>query len=81
MGFLRLCKTMTKNLEANSISFALIKQDITYIKDNVRDIKVKLEGQYVTREQFDPIKRIVYGMVGLVLTAVAVGVLNLVINK
>jgi len=72
---------MTKNLEANSISFALIKQDITYIKDNVRDIKVKLEGQYVTREQFDPIKRIVYGMVGLVLTAVAVGVLNLVINK
>lgn len=62
-------------------SLALIKQDITYIKDNVKDIKTKLESEYVTKDQFEPIKRIVYGVVALMGTAVIIGILNLVINK
>lgn len=36
---------------------------------------------FVTQDQFDPIKRLVYGCVGLFLSGVIIGLLALVINK
>lgn len=62
-------------------SIALIAKDIEYIKTDVKDIKDKLESHYVTNEEFDPIKKIVYGIVALVLTGVVGALLALVIRK
>lgn len=50
--------------------------DLQYIKRDLAEIKLKLESKYVTTEAFDPIRRIVYGLVGLVLTGAAAAVLR-----
>lgn len=45
------------------------------------DLKRMLRSDFVTRAELDPIKRLVYGVVGLVLTGVIGGLLGLVILK
>jgi hypothetical protein len=70
-----------KQEEVNDkIKLAVIANDISYIKTELKDISDKLEEQYVTKSEFDPIKRIVYGMVSLILIAVVVALLALVIK-
>lgn len=62
-------------------SVEVIANDIQYIRRDVEEIKTKLDKEYVTQDQFDPIKKIVYGMVSVMLTTVVVGLLTLVLNK
>lgn len=65
--------------EARSIE--VVANDIHYIRRDVEDIKSKLEKEYVTQDQFDPIKKIVYGLVSVILTTVVVGLLMIVIKN
>jgi len=67
--------------EDSETTVALIAKDVEYIKKDVGDIKERLEKSYVTREEFDPIKKLVYGIVGLVLTGVVGALLTLIIRK
>lgn len=60
---------------ANDISY--IKKDISEIKDSIKD----LSDKYVTKEEFAPIKNIVYGMVGLILTAALVAMMKFIFIK
>lgn len=59
----------------------LICQAIVGIHDDIKDIKDKLDQKFVTRESFTPVQRVVYGLVGLILTAVMLAILGLVITK
>jgi hypothetical protein len=68
---------MDKKME---IDLAKISVDLEYIKQNVENINRKLECQYVQRMEFDPIKRCVYGMVGIMLSALLVGLVSLVMR-
>lgn len=70
---------MTKSKDHTDL--AVIANDISYIKADITEIKRKLDADYVTREEFDPIKKIVYGIVSLVLTSVVIALITLVINK
>lgn len=54
--------------------------DLDHIKADITDIKRTLENKYVTQDQFDPIKRIVYGLVSIVLTAITVAVVAMVLR-
>ena len=56
-------------------------KDIEYIKADVAEIKTKMEANYVTREEFDPVKKIVYGLVSIILVAVVGALITLVIRK
>ena len=67
-------------MPSQDVSIAVIKNDLDHLCTDVREIKEMLEKKYVTKEEFDPIKKIVYGVVGLVLTAIMVGILALVIK-
>ena len=53
--------------------------DVASIKDKVISIEKKLENNYVTKDEFTPIKNLVYGLVGLILTGVVMALLGLVI--
>lgn len=56
--------------------------DVSAIKDKVTSIEHKLERDFVTQDQFTPVRNLVYGLVGLTLTSVVVALLALVIiNK
>jgi hypothetical protein len=51
-----------------------LKADMTKIEDTADRIFVKVEA-------FDPVRKIVYGLVGIILTAVILAVAGLVIQK
>lgn len=62
---------MQEKRDSLDTQIAVIANNIEYIKTDIIEIKNKLEGEYVTKAEFDPIKRIVYGVVGLILAGVA----------
>jgi len=61
-------------------SLALIEQALDYIKKDIKDIKEELDGKYVTQDQFEPVRRIVYGGVAFILIAVVGAVIALVVK-
>jgi len=64
-----------------SVDIAVMANKVDNIDKTVRDIQGKLEKDYVTQDEFTPVKNIVYGMVGTVLLAVIGALIALVINK
>lgn len=74
--------------------FVVMKNEITHIKRDVEDIKKmlkdhadwealkysELKNDFVSKEQFLPVKSIVYGLVSIVLTAVAGALVYLVVK-
>ena len=71
----------TKDIGRITTDVAVILNKVDYIQSEVRGIKAQLEGEYVTKDRFQPVERIVYGMVGTILLAVLGAVIALVINK
>ena len=69
----------TQRKQSNNID--VIANDISYIRDDLVEIKSTLKGSYVTKEEFEPIKKIVYGLVGLILIAVVGALMGLVLIK
>lgn len=74
--------------EQNQPIIETIKNDISWIKDAVNDIKKNQENQskaneerYVTKAEFWPVKTIVYGGAGIILVSVFGGLIALVVIK
>lgn len=65
----------------NGFDMGVLVQKVEDIDEKVSDIKNKLEKDYVTRDQFEPIQRIVYGMVSVILLTVLGAIVALVIRK
>lgn len=66
--------------ESNETKLAVIQNDITYIKDKLNSVDTKVSSHYVSKEEFEPIKKIVYGLVGLILVAVVGALVSLVVR-
>jgi ABC-type phosphate transport system permease subunit len=60
---------------------AVMQTDIKYIKETVDELNTKLESKYVTQDEFDPIKKLTYGLVALILTSVVGTVISIVVNS
>lgn len=60
---------------------AVMANDISYIKKSIDDMNSRLDHHYVTKDEFDPIKKLVYGMVALVFSAIVTAVMTLVVKK
>jgi hypothetical protein len=65
---------------ASRSDLKIMANDIAYMRQDVLDIKSNLNNTYVTKDQFDPIKKLVYGLVGLILTAVVISIMTLLIT-
>ena len=64
----KLASTATDVAAAMAANNATLVADIKYIQRDIAEIKVSIKEistHFVTREEFDPIKRIVYGMIGV----------------
>lgn len=59
---------------------AVIATKVEAIDRTVTDIKQKMENDYVTKEEFDPIKKIVYLTTSLILTSVVGALIALVVK-
>ena len=54
---------------------------IKYIQRDIAEINKKLDDKYVTKEEFKPIKNLVYGFVALALSAIIAALLALIIKQ
>lgn len=64
---------------------AVIANDITYIKEKLKTIDDKIEGDFISREEFSakfyPVQRLVYGLASLVLISVFGALIGTVILR
>jgi hypothetical protein len=68
--------------EAIAIAAAVLKNDISHIKEDIGEIKEgfkRMEACYLTKAEFDPVKKVVYGMVTIILVAVIGAIVALVV--
>lgn len=64
----------------DDIKLAVIQNDLSYIKEKMNAIDNKVSSGYVSKEEFEPIKKIVYGVVSLILVAVVGALVALVVG-
>jgi len=62
------------------VKIAVMCNDMEYVKKTLEKIDRRLELDYITKTEFEPIKKIVYGLVMLVLTAVVGAIVSLVLK-
>ena len=72
---------MIKGNRSGEVEIAVLSEKIINIDKNVTEIKKKMEDDYVTKSEFEPIKRIVYGVVALMLGAIITALVATVIIK
>jgi len=58
-----------------------ICDDLHGIHETLNKIEDKLDEKYVTKEDYRPVKAIVYGAVGLILTSVMIALIALIIRR
>lgn len=58
----------------------LLKRDLSYIRDGIDDIQRELNKK-VSKDEFNPVKNLVYGFTSLILVAVATALIALVVRK
>jgi hypothetical protein len=62
------------------VKVSVMVNDIGYIKEAIDRVENMITDKYVLKSEFDPIKRIVYGTTGLILTTVIIALLALVVK-
>lgn len=60
---------------------AVMANNIEYIKRDIAEVKLKLERDYVTRNDFEPIRKIIYGIVSIMGVAVVGALMTLVLRQ
>jgi hypothetical protein len=70
-----------EKLNVLSEQLAVLVNEVKNVKENVEAVKQLIERKYVTQLEFLPIRNLVYGLIGLILTAVVGGLLSLVVKK
>lgn len=66
--------------QTDETKLALMANDLTYIKEKLNAVDQKVSTHYVSKEEFEPIKKIVYGLVSLILIAVVGALVALVVG-
>ena len=73
--------TNKKTSSQDATDIRIINSKLDYIQEDVKEIKAVLRAEYVTKDQFDPVKRLVYGTVTLILTSFGLAILALVLRS
>lgn len=71
---------MTPNAEDASVRLAELAKDIEYIRAGVDELKAQMLARYVTKEEFEPVKKIVYALAGVILMAVVAALVGSVVT-
>lgn len=73
---------VSKTNNGNSkIALMEVKKDTEAIRKDLQELKDNIEKHYVTEWEFDPIRKLVYGVVAIILTSVIVALVTLVVHK
>ena len=56
-------------------------EQLVRVREDLKELHNKIDNNYVTRIEFEPVRNIVYGLVSLLLTGVIGGLLMMVIKQ
>lgn len=70
-----------KDASEHVTNIKIMANDLGYVRQDVAEIKVKLESHYVTKDQFEPVKKIVYGLIGVLGVATLGAIFRLIFIK
>ncbi len=73
-------KELEKNKDNYNLNIALLNQKVDVIVRDVEEIKHRLDGNYVTVDQFTPVRNVVYGLIAIILTTVIGALLTFIIK-
>lgn len=62
-------------------TYELINEFRKEMNDRFDSIEKRMCTDYVTKDRYTPVERLVYGMVGVILLAVVTAIVALVVNK
>ena len=68
----------TENIETK-MEVAL--EQLVRVREDLKELNNKIDNNYITRIEFEPVRNIVYGLVSLLLTGVIGGLLMMVIKQ
>lgn len=85
----KIAAETARNVAADTAtSHQLLSKEIEFIKVSISDnkttlteIKALLDAKYVTKDQFSPVQKVVYGLAGLLMSGVVVALIALVVNN
>lgn len=78
----RLAKGLAKELkEYTDLRYSLIENKLNMVVDDIKDVQTTLRSSYVTEDQFSPVKTVVYGLVGIILTSVIGAILTIILTN
>jgi DNA-directed RNA polymerase specialized sigma54-like protein len=77
----KIAANTTTEINKLTTDIAVILNKVGYIENEVKEITQKLQSNYVTQDQFEPVKKVVYGLVTIILVAVVGALIGLVIIK
>ena len=55
-----------------------LQKDVEYIKKTIKELKDAQQHNFVTKEEFEPLKNLMYGLVGTVLTGFVIAILAVI---
>lgn len=79
-----LLREQNGRVRSNEKSVAATAKDTEYIRKELSELRHntdRMMNEFITRQEFDPIKRLVYGAVGVILMAFLVAIAALVIRS
>ena len=74
-------RQLDKFIRESAVTDAEMRSDINYIKKAITELNTLVSQQYVTRTEFEPVKKLVYGTATIMLTAVMGGLMTLIIIR
>lgn len=69
-------------IKKESVEFGLAVLDakLSHVRDDVTEIKDILRGEYIRREEFAPVKQVVFGLVAVIMLAVVGALVTLILR-
>jgi len=58
-----------------------LRSDMRHMQRDLAEIKEMLNSKFVTAEAFHPVKTLVYGMAGIILTSVVLAFVAMVVKR
>ena len=77
----KITTSNTKEINQMGINLAVILNKVSNLEGKVDKIDNKLDADYVTQDQFEPVKKIVYGTVAAMLLTVIGAIVALVVKQ
>lgn len=71
---------MTPRSDTNR-ALAILDAKLSHVQQDVIEMKSIMRGDYIRRDEFDPVKQVVFGMVSIVLLTVVGALVTLVVRK